>query len=175
MKQTILIVMVMLVMAALPLTAQMEAPKPLDDDLMKWQEGKWEGWFESPMGKSKETMYFRFGLDNQYMLMEAVSETENYKYRGMGALTIDPETGEWIGVWIDNFRGHYNGKGKRDGNKSVMTWGEGQMKSTRTVEKAGPDKMVLKVVMTGQDGKEVTAKGELTRVKKQQAAAPTPK
>lgn len=141
-------------------------PKPLDDDMIKWMVGEWEGWSESPMGKTKEWMSCQIGLDGQFMLMSGKSEAQGQVYKGMGCLTIDPKTGELVGLWIDNWRGMYKGKGKREGNKTIMEWVGTMGKSTRITEKINEDKFVETVKLPGPDGKMTTMKAEYTRVKK---------
>jgi hypothetical protein len=60
----------------------------------------------------------------------------------------------------------FEGKGKEEGNKVVMEWSGNMGKSTRIMEKVGPDKMKITVEMPGADGKMTTVSGEMTRIKK---------
>jgi hypothetical protein len=168
----------------------MVPPSALADDMCAWMIGEWEGWMVSPMGKAKEWDKFEWGLDNQFVIMHATSKTaemtddqkkkamEAYgmskedvekmtemMYKGMGPITIDPTTGEYIGFWFDNWRGVYRGTGKREGNKVTMTW-EGQMgKETRTTEKVDKNTMVISIKSTDPKGNMMEAKTELTRMK----------
>jgi hypothetical protein len=168
----------------------MAPPSALADDMCNWLIGEWEGWTTSAMGKSKESDKFEWGLDNQFVIMHATSKTaemteeqkkkamEAYgmskedlekmmemKYKGVGPITIDPATGEFIGYWFDNWRGIYKGAGKREGNKITMTW-EGQMGTeTRTTEKVDENTMVISIKSTDPKGKVMEAKTELTRMK----------
>lgn len=168
----------------------MAPPAAITDDMCAWMIGEWEGWTQSPMGKMKEWDKFEWGLDNQFVLMTATSKTtemtEEQKtkameaygmskddvekmmqmtYKGMGPITINPATGEYMGYWFDNWRGVYKGTGKRDGNKVVVTW-EGPMgKETRTTEKVGDDKMAISIESTDMKGNVTKATTELTRVK----------
>lgn len=167
MKKSYLILVVMIGFIAAPLAAQVPTPpKPLESPMMKWMVGEWEGTFESPMGKSQEWMACSMGLNDQFLLMEGASTVQAGKYKGMGALTIDPKTGGTHGYWIDNFRGRYEGKGKEEGNKIIMEWTGTMGTSTRTIEKVNEDKMKVSVTMPGPDGKPATYTGELTRKKK---------
>jgi hypothetical protein len=171
-------------------TPSMAPPSALADDMCAWMIGEWEGWTTSPMGKAKEWDKFEWGLDNQFVMMHATSKTaemnEEQKkkameaygmskedvekmmemtYKGMGPITIDPSTGEYIGYWFDNWRGVHKGTGKREGNKVTMTW-EGQMgKETRTTEKVSENTMVISIKSTAPNGNVMEARSELTRMK----------
>lgn len=164
------------------------AIKPLEDDLCKWMIGEWEGWSESTMGKAQETMKVEWGLDKQFVMTSLTSKVTEMKpeqmkamaeamkmskedmskmmervYKGMGPMTINPMTGEWIAFWFDNWRGMYKGTGKREGNKIVMNW-EGPMgKSVRTIEKAGEDKLVMTYKEEMPGGVIVEGRTEMTR------------
>jgi hypothetical protein len=168
----------------------MAPPSALTDDMLAWMIGEWEGWTQSPTGKDQEWDKFEWGLDNQFVLMTTTSKTtemteeqkakamETYgmskddvekmiqmTYKGMGPLTMNPATGEYMGYWFDNWRGVYKGTGKRDGNKLSMTW-EGPMgKETRTTEKVGDNKMVISIESTDAKGNVMKATTELTRKK----------
>jgi hypothetical protein len=100
------------------------------------------------------------------MIIEGSSKAGTMNYQGIGAVTVDPNTGNSVGYWIDNFRGMFEGKGKEEGNKVVMEWSGNMGKSKRITEKVGPDKMKITVEMPGADGKMMTVSGEMTRVKK---------
>ena len=167
MKKTMMSIVILMTFLVLPLTAQMpEMPKPLDTPMTKWMIGKWQGFMNSPMGKSQEFMECRMGLNDQFMMMEGASKAGPMNYKGVGAVTVDPKTGNSVGYWIDNFRGMYEGKGKEEGNKITMEWIGKMGKSTRIMEKIGPDKMKITVEMPGPDGKMATVTGEMTRIKK---------
>lgn len=168
----------------------MAPPSALTDDICAWMIGEWEGWTESAMGKSQEWDKYEWALDNQFVLMSATSKTtemtEEQKakvmeaygmskedvekmiemtYKGMGTMTMNPVTGEYIGYWFDNWRGVYKGTGKREGNKVSMTW-EGPMgKETRTTEKVDDNTMVIFIKSTDPKGIVMEAKEELTRKK----------
>ncbi|NIM17421.1 MAG: DUF1579 domain-containing protein [Candidatus Aminicenantes bacterium] len=167
MKKTMVSLVVLVSFLAVSLMAQMPTPpKPLDTPIIRWMLGEWEGWMNSPMGKSQEWMACSMGLNDQFMLIEGSSKAGTIKYHGMGAVTVDPKTGDSVGYWIDNYRGMFEGKGKEEGNKVVMEWSGNMGKSTRIMEKIGPDKMKITVKMPGPDGKIVAVSGEMTRIKK---------
>ncbi len=81
----------------------------------------------------------------------------------MGALTVDPKTGELIGYWIDNMRGFYIGKGKIGENQYTMTWDGPMGKSTRITEKINDDEFKITIKTTGPDGKPMEATTSLKR------------
>jgi len=191
MKKTSLLFLAALLLVSLPLLAQeMAPPKPLEDDLCAWMVGEWEGWSTSPMGKMKDWQKVEWGLDKQFLLVnytgQTVEMTDEQKktaketwgmsnediekmmkmaYKGMGPMTISPETGEFVGYWFDNWRGVYKGSGKREGNKVTMTW-EGPMGTeVRTTEKVSNDKMVVTFKSTAPNGTVSEGKSELTRKK----------
>lgn len=99
----------------------MDPPKPLADDLFTWMVGEWEGWTTSPAGKSQDWQKIEWGLDNQFLMthysakqtevnqeaMKAWAEANKMSkedmdkmmamaYKGMGPMTINPQTGEII-------------------------------------------------------------------------------
>lgn len=157
---------VMISILLLPVAAQMfQSPKPLDTPMSKWLAGQWQGMINGPFGEVEEWMAVTFGLENQFLLMQGKSKSSAMEYKGMGAMTVDPKTGNFVGVWIDNFRGMYKGSGKEEGNKITMEWAGPQGKSTRIIEKLSQDKMKVSVKMPGPDGKITTFSGELSRVK----------
>ncbi|MCP5105293.1 MAG: DUF1579 domain-containing protein [bacterium] len=175
MKKIIVMMLVVLVFIVMPVLAQeakkdappsFAPPQPLDNALMKWMVGDWEGSMNGPMGPSKEWLGYKFGMGGQFLFMEGGTKTGAMNYKGIGALTINAKTGVVEGYWIDNFRGMYHGKGKIEGNKNIMKWDGTMGKSLRIVEKVSENKMVVSVTMAGPDGKDQTFKGELTRVKK---------
>ncbi|MBI4549082.1 MAG: hypothetical protein HY707_13950 [Ignavibacteriae bacterium] len=145
----------------------MTPPKPIDDDLFTWMVGEWEGKTEGTMGKTKDWQKIEWSLDKQWVTVnytgkfESMSPEqmkmmkENMKmtdddikkmmdmpYKGIGQFTLDPETGEFMGYWFDNWRGVYKGTGKREGNKSTVSWEGPRGTSLRTMERVSDDKMV---------------------------------
>jgi hypothetical protein len=140
-------------------------PKPLDNAMMKFLVGEWEGSMESPMGPSSEVLRYWMGLDGQFLFMEGGSKVGNMKYSGIGAMTINPKSGDTVGYWIDNFRGMYQGVGKTEAGKNAMEWSGTMGRSLRILEKVSDDKFTVTVKMDGPDGREQTFKGEMTRKK----------
>ncbi len=140
-------------------------PKPIDNELYKWFVGEWEGWYDGLMGKTKEVMRCKMGLNGQFLLLEARHTTKGLDYKSMGAATIDPKTGTHIGYVIDNFRSRYYGTGIQEGMKVTFTWtGSGNQANTiRSYEKVGENKMKSIIKATGYDGKPITVKIMLTR------------
>ena len=125
--------------------------------------GEWEGWADSPMGKSKDWLKYELGLDGQFLFIQTRSESPAGMYKGMGAITLNPQSGNVVGHWIDNFRGRYEGAGKRDGDKLVMEWDGTMGKSTRITERISKDKFRVMVKQAGPDGKMMEFSGEYTR------------
>ena len=179
MKKIFALSLAIMALVALPLLAQekeMEKesmgptppPMPLDDDLIKWMVGEWEGWSESPFGKFQDWQKCEMAMDNQFLLIDytsrmssmtpeqtksmaeemnmSVEETEKMMadmvYRGHGTITIDPKTDDFVGYWFDNWRGMYKGTGKKEGEKIIWNWESPMGSSVRTMEKMGDDKWV---------------------------------
>ena len=168
----------------------MSPPKPLQDDLCAWMVGEWEGFSVSPMGKTKDWQKVEWGLDGQFvvttyssttvemteeqkkkametwgMSKEDVENMMNMAYKGMGPMTINPATGEFVGYWFDNWRGMYKGSGKREGNRVTMSW-EGPMGTeVRTTEKTGDDTMVVTFKSMDPKGNPMEGRTELKRKK----------
>ena len=170
MRRLSILLLALVLCITLPLLAQEQEkpgtppppPKPLGEE-WDWMIGEWEGYAESPMGKSKEYEIVQFTLDRQFLFIQATSEYNGMTYKGGGVTTVDPETGGLVGYWFDNWRGIYMGKGELEDNKSTMTW-EGPMgKSTRITEKVSNDEYTLTVKMTGPDGKEMESKAVMKR------------
>lgn len=190
MRKVFVVAFSLVALLSMPLFAQMAPPAPLEDDLCKWMVGEWEGWSTSPMGKSQDWQKVEWGLDNQFVVMHYKSKTsevneeamkawaESMKmskedmdkmkemaYKGMGTLTVNPQNGEFVGYWFDNWRGTYKGTGKREGNKITMQW-EGTMgTSERTIEKVSDDKMVWTFKEKDASGNLMEGRTELTRKK----------
>lgn len=141
-------------------------PEPLDDPWTRWLVGEWEGWSESPYGKATESLVVELGLGGQFLLMQATSDLGEMKWTGMGAMTVDPETGHHKGYWIDSWRGMYEGKGKLEGNKETTEWRGSMGTAVRVVEKVSEDKFVVTEKMTMPDGSVIDARAEMTRVKR---------
>ena len=136
-------------------------PKPLDDAMSSWMIGEWSGTTESSMGTSNDWQKNEMSLDKQFITTNFTSQItkvdpqflkaqaaqmkmseqdvdkmmKSSMYKGMGLMTLDPKTGNYIGYWFDSWRGMYKGTGKLEGNKITMNW-EGTMGSeVRTIEK----------------------------------------
>lgn len=151
------------IMIALPTVTNAQQPDPINDDLLQSLTGEWEGWWERHDGKHETWQKRTVGLDGQYYVVEAELGFPN-PYRGMGTWTKDPNTGEWLGHWFDNYRQHHTGRGVREGNKLIMvwsTWGG----HTRIIEKIDDNKMTLTVLRPGPDGKSLKEVGTYTRKK----------
>lgn len=171
--------------------SSMAPPKPLEDEISKWMIGEWAGTSESNMGTSKDWQKNEWSLDKQYVTMHLTSKMtkvnedhakkmagmmkmsekefmdmmKNSEYKGMGLMTLDPQTGEYVGYWFDSWRGFYKGRGKLDGKIVTINW-EGTMgTSVRTIEIEGPDKMVQSF-KENMMGDEMVGKSTYTRKKK---------
>jgi len=84
----------------------------------------------------------------------------------MGVLTINPETGEFMGSWADSFRGMYEGSGKREGNVLSWQW-TGYQGTYEVVETMVDDDTISNTwSFTNPAGDTMQGKGELKRVKK---------
>lgn len=169
----------------------MVPPAPLNDDFTQWMVGEWEGWTESPMGKTKDWQKVEKGLDDQFVIIDykgtmssmtpeqveraaammnmskadAEKMMKNWTYKGHGMITLDPTSNEFVAYWFDSWRGMYRGTGKREGNKVTFIW-EGPMgTSERTTEKVGADKMVETFKEKGPDGSTMEGRSEWTRKK----------
>jgi len=168
----------------------MTPPKPIDDDLFTWMVGEWEGQTEGTMGKTKDWQKIEWSLDKQFITVNYSSKitsmspeqvkamTESMKmtedevkkmmempYKGVGQFTLNPMNGEFMGYWFDNWRGVYKGIGKREGNKSTVTWEGPRGTSVRTMEREGDNKMVEIFKDTDQSGMVMEGKSEWTRKK----------
>ena len=148
-----------------------EPPPPLDSDLAEWFVGEWEGHSEGPMGKAKQWRSFKLGLGGQYLLIHAKSMHgdgegeggEGMMYEGMGSMTKGPE-GHWVGFWIDNMRGMYKGRGRREEDRLHMAW-EGPMGvAHRMMRKVDENTYEAVSKMVSPDGHEMVEKLRLQRV-----------
>lgn len=154
---------VLTVMIALPLLIMGQQPEPINDDLLQSLTGEWEGWWERHDGKHKTWQKRTVSLDGQFYIVETELGFPN-PYKGMGAWTKDPNTGEWIGDWFDNYRQHHTGRGVREGNKLIMvwsTWGG----HTRIIELINEDKFVMTILRPVHDGDSRKEVGTYTRKK----------
>jgi hypothetical protein len=173
MKKIILLLLALSICFAIPVMAQeekkaegeqaqMAPPPPLNDEFINWMVGEWEGWTESPMGKSTDWQKNFLSLDGQFMLIDYKSEGAGGSYHGMGAITLS-QSGEVLGYWIDNMRTMSEGKGTREGNVVTMEWQDQNGKMTRIMEKVSADKFTESVSWPGPDGTMMQAKCEMTR------------
>ncbi len=167
-------------------------PKALDDAMSKWMVGEWSGTGESNMGAAKEWETCTMSLDNQFVEMHMTSQftkvnpefvknmsammkmteqqteqaMKSTTYKGMGVLTLDPKTNEYVGYWFDSMRGMYKGTGKLEGNKIVMIWEGSGGSSTRTIEKDEKGRMVQSFTEKDPMGNVVEGKSTYARKKK---------
>lgn len=169
---------------------QMMPPGPIDNPLFTWMIGEWEGHTASPMGKTSDWQKIDWSLEKQFVSVEYTGEfTEMNEdvmkkmasqmnvsddemktmmqkpYHGKGQFTINPANGEFLGFWIDNMRGMYEGTGTIEKNRMTTTWKGIQGTSKRTMEKVGEDKMVETFTQTDPMGNMMEGKTEWTRKK----------
>ncbi len=170
---------------------EMMPPQPLNNAMLNWLVGEWEGTTETNMGKSEDWMKIEKGLDGQFLLMhykgkntevkdeamksmkeqmhmtdEQINEMMQKPYMGMGVITLNPKSGELMGYWFDSYRDVSKGTGTVEAAKSMMTWTSPAMGTmSRTTEKLGPDKM--KITIKGKDtsGIEFEGTSMMTRKK----------
>ncbi len=202
MKRTLLVMFVLFaVLTALLLVAQEKetsaekaAPmgdmNPTEDEVWQWMIGEWEGWTESPMGKSEDWMKFEWDLNKQFLVThvksamsqpnpemlkqmaqeqnrpeEAVREMITAPYWVKGYATLDHKTGDIVSYWFDSYRGIYKGTETREDNKITMRMEElnGNVIIERTAEKVSKDKMVGTFKNTLPDGNVIEGRFEATR------------
>jgi hypothetical protein len=168
MKKTLAILLAVLaclslVVEPLPLMAQEMAPPPqLNDALWESLTGDWEGWSESPMGKTEDKVEIEWGLQRQFLIVRVTTKTSEAAYKMTGYSTIDSKTGKIMGYWFDSFRNIYKSTETREGNKFTIKW-EGPQTFERTYEKAGNDKLVGTFKDVDPSGKVVEGRTEMTR------------
>ena len=112
----------------------MQAPEPLTDAFLKSYLGKWQGATKSEMGESEDVMDCWMALNDQFVIINYKSTSPAMNYEGMGAVTIDPQSGQVLGYWIDSMRDMSKGVGKIEGNKLIMEWTSKMGTGTRTEE-----------------------------------------
>jgi len=177
MKKLSILVVGLLVCFSVPLFAQEDKemmaehedympPPPLsENEMCQWMAGEWEGWSEHDMGKSQEWEKIEFGLNDQALIRKAKSQMGEMTYNGIGTLTQNPETGEYIGFWSDNFRGMYQGSGTQEGDKLNFKWEGYQGTYTQVITKTGADSYTFTFTFTDAEGNVSEGKGEMKRVK----------
>ena len=191
MKRKIAVALAVFAIGVTPLSllAQMAPPGPLEDDLYNWMAGKWEGTTESFMGKANDEMEVDWDLEHQFLNIHyknKIAETDPAKleemakamgmtkeqmqtpYKGVGYMTISPQTKEYICHWFGSMRDISVGKGTREGNKITMTFEGPQGSEMRTFEKAGEDKLVMS--FGGKDPQGNVVKGTTTMMRKAKKA-----
>jgi hypothetical protein len=192
MKRTLAVVFSLLSLSLSPPLFAQAPPAPLDEDLLKWMVGNWEGTTEGTMGKMADEMEIDWDLEHQFIglryksktaetdpaKLEAMAKTMGLTkeqlqmpYKGKGVMTMNPQTKEYIGYWFGSMRDISQGKGVREGNKITMTW-EGTMgNEVRTIEKAGDDKLVMSFKGKDAQGNDMSGTTTLMRkVKKEKGA-----
>jgi len=168
MRKALPITLLLALCLAMPLFAgdegemPMGPPPALDEAAFGWMLGEWEGWTESPMGKSEDWMHCEMGMEGQFLIMQYKSKTPMGDFQGMGALTLIDE--KLKGYWIDSWRSMSEGEGMIEGKKNTITWSGPEGSHTRITELVGEDKLVITFNME-MGGQEVEVRSEMTRVK----------
>jgi hypothetical protein len=139
----------------------MAPPAALDEATFGWMLGEWEGWTDSPMGKSEDWMLCEMGLGGQFLMMKYKSKTAMGDYEGVGMLTL--KDGELKGYWVDTWRSMSEGTGTLEGTRSTITWSGPEGDHLRITELVG-DKMVATIKME-MGGQPMEVRSEMTRVK----------
>jgi len=186
MKRSMAVAFAILMLSTAPSLLAQAPPGPLDDDLLKWMIGEWEGTTEGTMGKSNEEMELDWDLEHQFVgikykskiaetdpakleamakAMGATKEQLQMPYKGKGLMTMNPQTKEYISFWFDSYRTMSQGKGTRSGNVITTNWSDATGTSMRTIEKIGEDKMVMKFKNMDPQGK-LMAEGTTTLMRK---------
>lgn len=124
--------------------------------------GKWEGWSESPMGKSADEVEFEWELQKQFFKTKVEVKTGDMVYKIVGYSTVDPKTGKISGHWFDTSRIVYISTETRSGNKVAMRIEGGPGPIERTYEKVGEDKLVGTFKVMTPNGP-IEGRSELTR------------
>jgi len=136
---------------------------PIQDAMWESLVGKWEGWSESPMGKSTDEVEFEWELQKQFFKTKVEVKNSDTAYKIVGYSTMDPKTGKITGHWFDTARIVYTSSETRNGNKVTIRIEGGPGPVERTYEKVGNDKLVGTFKATTADGKTVEGRSELTR------------
>jgi len=139
------------------------AMAPIQDAFWESLIGKWEGWSESPMGKSSDEVEFEWELQKQFLKTKVEVKNGEMNYKMVGYSTIDAKTGKITGHWFDSWRLVYTSTETRNGNKVTMRIEGGPGPVERTYEKVGEDKLVGTFKATMADGKIMEGRSELTR------------
>lgn len=139
---------------------------PINDKLLIWMVGEWEGWFDGPLGKTKEWSSCKLVLDDQFLFVNSRSERPGMTHKGLAYLTVEPKSHEILGFWYDNFRAISQGKGRRENDKLYMKWSGAIGDSIRVTEKIDDNKFIITVKIIAPDGNIKVYKGEMTRIKK---------
>lgn len=191
-KLSVTAVVVMIMMTSCATTQkEIKPPRTLDDEWGRWLAGEWEGPFESTGGRGKNQMEIELCLNGRFLITKyqdptpetSIERIERLKktkgasvgnmiqdsiYKGIEFRTIDPNSGQVVGDWFDNWRPAFHGWSKREGNKEIMRWEwpERRILIVRTIEKISDDKFI----MTGQwslpdGGVLINDKTEMTRKK----------
>jgi len=154
-------------------------PDQLNDDWTRWIIGTW-GDFREP--GSQETrdgwMKAELGLNGQFLIIRHENQItdedieslkdrtkttddqavkfQSQTHKEIEYYTIDQETQEVIGYLFDGLRCIAVGRGKREGNKEVITWkwkcGRREATSIRTTVKVSEDKLLMTDKYLATDG-----------------------
>jgi hypothetical protein len=154
-------------------------PDELNDEWTRWIIGTW-GDFREP--GSQETrigwMKAELGLNGQFLILrhefqitdedidslkertnttdDQADKFQSQTHKEIEYYTIDPETQEVIGYLFDGLRCIAVGRGKREGNKEVITWkwkcGRREATSIRTTVKVSEDKLLMTDKYLATDG-----------------------
>ena len=142
---------------------QMTPPPPLNDELMNWMVGEWEGYSISEMGKSKDKLIYKMDFGGQFLIMHYAAEREGSVMTGMGMIT-HTDDGKYAGYWIDSWRTMSEGIGNRQGDFSTMEWSTPMGVYVRKTERVNENTMKVFGLMKDADGTEIHSEGEYKRV-----------
>ncbi len=138
-------------------------PAPIQEAMWESLVGKWEGWTETPMGKSSDEIEFEWELQKQFFKTKVEAKTSDMTYKIVGYSTVDQKTGKITGHWFDSMREVYTSTETHEGNKIIMHIQGGPGPEERVYEKVGNDKLVGMIKIVTSDGKTLEGRSELVR------------
>ncbi|NUO81821.1 hypothetical protein HUU05_17255 [candidate division KSB1 bacterium] len=138
-------------------------PAPIQEAMWESLVGKWEGWTESPMGKSTDEVEFEWELQKQFFKTKVEAKSGDMNFKIVGYSTTDQKTGKISGHWFDSMRGVYTSTETHEGNKIILHIEGGPGPEERIYEKVGNDKLVGTIKFVTPDGKTLEGRSELVR------------
>ena len=123
MRALLVTISILALLAAGPLEAQQDAPKPGPEHaFLKEGVGAWDATVKSNGKESKGTLNCQSVLNGLWLLEQYKGEAAGVPFEGRGATSYDPSKKKFVNIWIDSMStSPMHSEGTYDKDKKVLT------------------------------------------------------